>query len=322
MRARTTRRAGFIRSRLPESLLDDEWGRSAVDASPLDGHAMDRDRTPTFMIIGAAKSGTTSLHYYLDLHPQVAMSRPKETDFFLRADFQDALDDYAACFEPGTAARGEASIHYTCWPEIPDIPERISSVLPDVKLIYCVRDPVDRAIGHYYERYQAARAPRSIDAAFSDLDDSKVWIAASKYAMQLERYLAYFPRANLMLVDARDLRLQRNRTLRSVFEFIGVDPDFSSPRFEDELNVRLGGRKRMTFVGRAMRRSPVAELARRALPPATRERLFAPVRKLALRPFPLQTLPDHARARLAAYLSEDIDRFRTLAGRRFDHWSV
>ena len=248
---------------------------------------MDRsDRLPNFMIIGAAKAGTTSLHYYLDLHPEVSMSQPKETDFFVRDDYRQALDEYAACFEPGTKVRGEASVHYTCWPDVPHIPERISSVLPDLKLIYCVRDPIDRAVGHYHERYQSSLAPKSIEAAFAELDDSKVWVAASKYAMQLDRYREHFPDADLLLLDMQDLREERADTLQSVFEFLGIDPEFSSPDFDQELNIHLGGRKRMTAPGRALRNSSVAELARRTLPPERRERLFAPVRRRLLRPVP------------------------------------
>lgn len=280
------------------------------------------DRLPTFMIIGAAKAGTTSLHHYLDQHPEISMSRPKETNFFERPDYRDAIAEYERCFADGTRARGEASVHYTCFPVVPGVPERISSILPDLRLIYCVRDPVDRAVGHYYERYQSGVAPKSIAAAFADLDDSKVWVAASRYATQLDRYLEHFPRSHLTIVDERELRADRAPTLRALFDFLGVDPDFSSPRFDDELNVRHGGRERMTSAGRIMRRSPVAGVARRALPPAVRERIFGPVRKRVLRPVPRESLPDEARSRLIAFLREDIDRFRAIADRPFDQWSL
>jgi hypothetical protein len=277
---------------------------------------------PTFMIIGAAKAGTTSLHNYLGEHPEISMSWRKDTDFFRREDYRDALEEYSRYFESGTAARGEASVHCTYWPEIPDIPERISTVLPDLKLIYCVRDPVDRAISHYHERYQSNAAPRSIDEAFSELTDSKVWIASSKYTMQLERFLKYYPRRDLMIVDDRDLRFEREATLSAIFEFVGVDPDFSSPAFREEHNVRLGGRKRMNKVGQTLKRSPVAAVARRTLPPEVKKRVFARARPMFTVPVPRQELPADARSRLADYLSDDVARFRHLAGRSFEHWSV
>lgn len=274
------------------------------------------------MVIGAAKAGTTSLHHYLAQHPEISMSTPKETNFFERADYMDALSQYEQCFEEGTAMRGESSVHYTCYPAIPHLPERISSILPDLKLVYCVRDPVERAVGHYYERYQSSAAPRSIAAAFAKLDDSKVWIAASRYAMQLDRYLDRFPRSSLTIVDDHDLRVDRARTLRALFDFLGVDPDFTSPRFDDELNVRHGGRRRMTWPGRLMRHSPVAGAARRTLTPSARERLFAPVRRRVLRSVPREALPEEARERLIAYLADDIERFRVTAGRPFERWPV
>src|SRR5688500_3515585 len=102
--------------------------------------SVDRDRLPTFITIGAAKSGTTSLHYYLDQHPEISMSSPKETNFFERSDAAESLDEYQLHFRAGFPARGESSVHYTCFPTIPDVQERIASALPDVKLIYIVRD--------------------------------------------------------------------------------------------------------------------------------------------------------------------------------------
>ena len=90
----------------------------------------DANLLPTFMIIGAAKAGTTSLHHYLDQHPEISMSTPKETNFFERPDAAENLDEYQRCFQPGTKLRGEASVHYTCWPTVDGVAERISATLP------------------------------------------------------------------------------------------------------------------------------------------------------------------------------------------------
>lgn len=282
-----------------------------------------RDRLPTFMIIGAAKAGTTSLHHYLDQHPAVAMSSPKETDFFEREDAAEALNQYERFFPAGTEVRGEASVHYTCFPTIPAVAERIAAALPSLKLVYIVRDPVARAVAHYHERYQSNAAPRSIEAAFSDPDDPlKVWVWASRYAVQIERYLAFYPRSDLLILDDRDLRTKRRATLKSVFSFIGVDPDFDSPRFDEELNIQHGERKRLTRPGQLLRYSPVADAVRARVPSRMKEPLFEMARRATSVQVRRRSLPPGTRAKVAEALREDADRFRAIAGIPFDHWSI
>jgi len=275
------------------------------------------------MIIGAAKSGTTSLHHYLDQHPEIRMSSPKETNFFEREDAVEALGDYEKYFRPGGHARGEASVHYTCFPTISGIPERIAAVLPGLKLIYIVRDPVQRAVAHYHERYQSNAAPRSMEAAFTDLDDpEKVWVWASRYTVQVEQYLKYFSRAQLLILDDRDLRAGRRETLGTVFSFLGVDQGFDSPRFDEELNVLHGRRKRMTRPGRILRFSPVADAARRVLPAGIRNPMFEVARRATSVQVRRRSLPPGIQERLAGELRDDAAAFRSIAGRPFDHWSV
>ena len=281
------------------------------------------DRLPTFMIIGAAKAGTTSLHHYLDQHPEVSMSSPKETNFFERADAVESIHEYERYFAAGTAVRGEASVHYTCFPTIDGVPERIHAALPGLKLIYIVRDPVDRAIAHYHERFQSNAAPRSIERAFRDPDDpEKVWVWASRYAVQAERYLALFPASRLLVLDDVDLRVRRRETLSTVFEFLGVDGDFDSPGFQTELNIRHGRRKRLTWAGRALRFSSLANVARTRVPAGVREPLFEAARRATSVQVRRRSLSPEARARTAAALRDDAQRFREIAGLPFEHWSV
>ena len=284
---------------------------------------LNHDQLPTFMIIGAAKAGTTSLHHYLDLHPQIAMSSPKETNFFERSDAVEALAEYQQYFRPGTEVRGEASVHYTYFPTIDGIPERISAALPSLKLIYIVRDPVERAVAHYHERYQSNAAPRSIEAAFTDLEDPrKVWVWGSRYAVQVGRYLEHFPRSSLLILDDHNLRTRRLETLREVFSFLGVDPDFESPLFDEELNIRHGGRKRLTRPGQALRYSALANIVRDRVPPSLKERLFEGARRATSVEVRRREITPAGRARLEDALRADAQAFRELAGLRFEHWSV
>jgi hypothetical protein len=285
---------------------------------------VDRAHLPTFMVIGAAKCGTTSLHSYLAQHPSISMSSVKETNFFQNADCMTRLREYQKYFQDGCDQRGESSHRYTWFPCLPDIPERIWSVLPDLKLIYLVRDPIDRAEAHYNEQWTSDLAPASIGDAFMDLEGSVApWVWASKYALQVEQYMRYFPRKSLMIVDSEDLRVRRRDTLRALFSFLGVDPHFYSTRFNEELNARNEPKLSFTPRGRLLRYSPAAEAARSKLPPRLRRPFFAVARRPFLRPASRQQrLSPETRRRLAQFLREDTERFREFAGRPFDHWSL
>ena len=105
---------------------------------------------PTFITIGAMKCGTHSLHQYLDLHPEIAMSQRKELNFFLtEAKFAQGLEWYSAQIAGNGTARGESSPNYSKCHMFPGVAERMHATLPDIKLIYLVRDPVERAVSHY-----------------------------------------------------------------------------------------------------------------------------------------------------------------------------
>ena len=105
---------------------------------------------PNLIIIGAMKCGTSALHQYLDQHPDIAMSKEKELDFFIEdRNWRKGLDWYRSMFPDSGVVRGEASPDYTHYPAIPGVPERMHTVVPGAKLIYMVRDPVERMLSQY-----------------------------------------------------------------------------------------------------------------------------------------------------------------------------
>jgi len=301
------------------------WHKVRWDDKALDGLAdgePDEGRLPDFLIVGAAKSATTSLYYYLNQHPEIGMSIPKEPNFFLRDDFRGALHEYERCFSRAGTVRGEASVRYTFHPSLPGVAERIHSVLPHAKLIYVVRDPVDRAEAHYHQEYCSHRVGPRIEDAFADLaDERNLFVSVSKYAMQTEQYLRYFPRSAFMVIDQAALRTAREQTLRAVFSFLGVDTEFASDRFSLELNTRAQ-KLRVSEAGMRLRRSPLADLARTVLPVKVREPVFDLARRNLTRSVPRTPLPADVRSRLEEALADDSQRFRELSGLPFDHWSL
>jgi hypothetical protein len=190
-------------------------------------------RLPTFLLIGAMKAGTTSLYHYLSAHPQVVTSRYKAPEFFVEeSNWHRGIDWYRRQFPavgPDILAIGEASNVYTKYPRYRGVPERIAAHLPDVRLIYAVREPVARIRSHYQTRVaEGSETAPFAEAVFAD----PIYLDYSRYALQMEQYLEHFPREQLLVITSEDLRTSREDTMRKVYEFIRVDPNFTSSELD------------------------------------------------------------------------------------------
>jgi len=187
-------------------------------------------RLADFIIIGAAKSGTTTLHHYLDRHPQVFMSTPKEPTFFARDErYRRGVEWYASLFEPAARDQicGEASTNYSNWPLYARTVERMAELLPDVKLIYIMRHPVDRAYSHYVQVIKGAREEDpnlKVQETFEEhIERDPSAIASSDYMMQIERYLPVYPRERFLFLRMDDLVREPAATMAAVCRFLGID---------------------------------------------------------------------------------------------------
>jgi Sulfotransferase domain len=192
---------------------------------------------PNLLVIGAAKCGTTSLHAYLNAHPEIAMSR-EDLDFFVEEkNWSRGLEWYEAQFVDAPA-RGDSSVSYAAFPEYRGVPDRIARTLPDARLIYLVRDPVERVVSHFF--HHSIRYPgESLDElATSDL--GRRLVDVSRYWTQLSRYLEHVPAEQILVVDSDELNERRRETLERIFGFVGVDPTFRSRAFKRRHNVATG----------------------------------------------------------------------------------
>jgi hypothetical protein len=113
------------------------------------------------------------------------------------------------------------------------IPQRIEATLPGARLIYVVRDPVERLVSHYKHLYAEGNETRPISVALADFSE-RSYINDSRYYRNLAPFLDVFPRERVLILSADDLKHERQATLRRVFEFVGVDPDFTCPVLERE----------------------------------------------------------------------------------------
>jgi hypothetical protein len=276
---------------------------------------------PNLLIVGAAKAGTTSLHRYLDRHPEIFMSRVKELKFFYRGDWRERVSWYRSQFPVDAAVRGESTPGYTMHPWLAGVPERAHELVPDARIVYLVRDPLERLLAQYVEFFALRLEDAPLNQALANYDDpTNVYVMTSRYAYQLQRFREHFPDSQILVVDQRDLREARYETMRSVFEFLGIDPTFTTPAFEEVHNPRH--RKiRLNARGVWLRDRNQLERVRRAsrvLPTPIRERSKLLVADRVDTP----DFDAGLRAELAAYLKDDADRLRQYTGKPFAHWSA
>jgi hypothetical protein len=275
---------------------------------------------PNLIIIGGLKCGTTSLHHYLNLHPEIAMSRPKELNFFVsELNWPLGRDWYAGHFDPSARIRGESSPHYTNRPSFNGVPGRMRELLgSDVRLVYVVRDPIDRMLSHYLHNVGGGYEDRSLADALADPESS--YVARSRYFFQVDPYLEEFGAERVQIVGREELKADRPGTMRRTFEFLGVDPNFTSEQFEREWETgvaKTGSRFRL--MDRAVRLPGLRAIDRNfdRLPESLRwlaERVVHdPDRGEVAKP----EVPDSLRRHLVELFRDDTAELERLAGRSF-----
>lgn len=284
---------------------------------------------PTFFIIGAAKAGTTSLHMYLDQHPQIQMSATKEPHFFAgpengipyRPPRIARLVDYEELFDRSYPVRGEASPSYSNHPRRAGVPERIRALVPDARFVYLVRDPVARTVSHYHDAVAIGRERRSLRGALADLGDRSVpLLSHGMYASQLERYLRTFPQHRVMVVDHADLRDGRRALLREIFAFLGVEESFDCRGF-DEVRHESAGRRVYPAAYRHLAERHLSPAAR-WLPSTLRGAMRAGLERRLFPTLEPAALEEDLRERLGELFGEEARRLRALTGQDFASWCV
>lgn len=288
---------------------------------------------PTFIVIGAAKAGTTALYWYLREHPRVFMSPLKETNFFaygvdesgqlLYGDPEmhkfpirtlGAYEDMFAGAD-GHSAVGEASPIYI---ECPQTAGRIAETIPEAKIIVGLRNPVDRAYSDY-QMYLRSRGkkldPRvdlRIDADWAQPDSH--WMRIGRYHEMLAPYFEVFPRRQIHAYVFEDMKANSLEIVRDIYRFVGVDPDFrpdlNTPHNVGGVPARMAVEKLLTSKRlRALVEPLVSEsfvnLARR-------------IRTKNLRKPP--PLPEEMRAHMVDSFRDDIMATQGLLDLDLAHW--
>lgn len=181
---------------------------------------------PSFLIIGAMKCGTTSLYRDLEPHPDIYFPLDKEPADLISDDVasDEGLAHYASHFRDARPGQriGEASTAYTKLPHIAGVPQRARAALgPDIRLIYIVRDPIDRLISHH--RHEGAQGLLDPDPDKA-IDADTGMVEYSRYAYQLEPWLEAFDRERLLVLRFEDYIADRPAGAARTAVHLGVEP--------------------------------------------------------------------------------------------------
>lgn len=274
---------------------------------------------PNFLIIGAMKSGTTSLWKYLDAHPDTFLSYPKEPAFFVEElNWQRGWQWYESLFEgAGPAiAIGEASTHYTKLGEHKGVAERIYQHLPDAKLIYLMRDPVDRAISHYWHCVRFNHETRPLEVA---IEKDTRYKDFGRYAMQLAPYQELYNADNILPITFEKLVTSPNTVLSKIYRFLDLGTP-TTPHDVSQVHNGAEARVRRTnAILHAVRWSrgwtAVAPFIPARLKEWGKEREFRMVERSIVD-------TSIARNRLSEYYAKENERLFDLIGTRYHEWSL
>ena len=263
---------------------------------------------PNLIVVGAMKCGTTALHRSLGRHPEIGMSGVKELNFFSRdSKWNLGVDWYKRQFDATLPVRGETSPSYTDRGQYPDSAARVAEVIPDARLIYLVRDPVDRILADVH-RVSAERETRSWPT-FVDSIEGSDYLNRSRYFWELEPYVLRFPRHRILVLGEDRLRDARRETLREVFRFLGVDDTFWSPSFAKPVH-ETDRRRTRTAAGRAL--AKIVDPLLGQLPGDLRYRIghgvYLPVSRRVAKP----KVDEAVRHQRRSLLHDDIQQFQRL----------
>ncbi len=292
---------------------------------------------PNFFIVGAAKSGTSSLFYYLELHPDVYMSPIKEPHYFAHEYFPHKftgpgdegfsdnrirnLDDYLKLFSSGKNAwvRGEGSVYYLYFP---GIAERLYEFNPDSKVIIILRNPVDRAFSAYMHTVRDGRETLTFEQALEQEEQRRqqgyqpLWWyrELGLYSSQVKRYVDVFPQSQLKIFLFEDLR-NTQQVVHETLEFLNLNPNIqidTSVRFNES-----GVPKSRLLYNFFAKPNWVKEVLKPILPQRFRQRLGQRAKSMTLT---RETMHPDTREMLKQYYHQDIEKLELLIQRDLSTW--
>lgn len=273
-------------------------------------------RKPDFIIVGAHKAGTTSLHYYLDEHPDIYLPDYKGGDLLSHRDFkqlgktQAYLDQFEQA-EPNQILGEVSSVYFH---QDNQFVEQLSRNFPDLKIIIILRDPIDRAYSHaFWNRSYSQQELQDLDSL---LLSSKKILKPGLYATHLKKYLDCFGKDQIKVFLYDDLRQDSRGFVKKMYDFLGVQSDF-----EPDINKRYhsGNLKVDNSYSRLLKRGKAISPSLKALIPSPiRSLLSSALASKSTAPKP--KMSPQLRQALIHYYRDEVTEVEKLTGLKVSHW--
>lgn len=281
-----------------------------------------KPQLPNIITIGAMKAGTTSLHHYLNMHPDIYMSEIKEPNFFVEKDnWNKGIDWYKNLFITDKQFRGESSQGYTKCHTEKGVPELIFKTIPDVKLIYIIRDPIDRMQSHIVE-YLSEAGDVNLDlnnAIRKNIDNHAV--KTSLYYMQISAFLKFFTFEQIHVLTLEDLRQNRLEEMNKIFDFIGAKRLNDNTIF-DFVKNQSAGKTMDSKLLKKIKKSKLKTVIKKIIP----SKIFNLIKtnqvitKTLTKEIIKEKLSPDVEQLLKDYFREDIRKLKELTGKKFENW--
>ena len=292
---------------------------------------------PNFFIVGAAKSGTSSLYHYLRLHPDIHMSSIKEPHFLCSHHFPKQFTgpgdegfsasvvrnqaDYFKLFEPPTPASvlGEGSVYYLYYP---DAAEKIQVLNPNAKIVILLRNPVERAFSAYMHAVRDGRETLSFEKALEAEPKRKqngyqpLWWyrEIGLYSEQVQRYLERFPAGQIRIFLYEELQ-ETPRLVKACLKFLGVD---ETVPIDTSIRHNVSGvPKSRAIYNFFARPNPLKNFIKPLFPENLARKLGERAKGLTLKK---DKIPGAVKADLQRYYKQDIQKLETLIERDLSKW--
>jgi hypothetical protein len=293
---------------------------------------------PNFLVLGAGKAGTTSLQHYLKTHPAIYLSAIKEPKYFVFPETRPLfvgppanlpaiwkLEDYRNLFAGRTheSATGEISPQYLYYEHSPGA---IRKLIPEAKLIAILRDPADRAHSHFCHNRRDGREALSDFSQALAAEDQRIaagwwsnfhYRSRGYYAQQLKRYLALFPREQILVLLYDDMVSDCAAVLKRICAFLGVDENYKFDTTKRD-NVTYGVPRGPLMLRFLKSNGPAKQLIRKIIPARMQSSLFRRLAALLLDPPP--PFDPGVRQRLVASFKPDILELEQLIERDLSTW--
>jgi hypothetical protein len=270
-----------------------------------------------FMMIGAQKCGTTSIAAQLAAHPQICFCAEKEPGYFHKTEeWRAGLDGYHSLYHPRPGQLlGEASTFYTFFPEFRGTAARLYDYNPALKLIYVMRQPVERIISHYTHNLVREIDTRPPDAAVFQGPD---YLNRSRYAVQIRPYLELFGPENVLLLLFEEYKVDQIATLYRIALFLDIDPTPFDEADTTPQHQSVGQPYLRSEALRHFTHTDVFQKMRGIVPAAIRQ----PIRHKLLSN-KIEAKPEFSaglRRDLWRLLEDDVRTIEEMLGRRLDEW--